>query len=327
MGSPFYGALLEYAAASLPDDPELHALFGRNAHRSRVALRLAGAAHYRALRGEAPAIAAHYPSTGGDGDAQAAWAAIRDDVHAHEAVYEALIARPVQTNEVARSLPVLASMLTVANATRMPLRLFEIGSSAGLILNFDLYRYAGDDWAWGDPDSPLKLENSAAAGGPEHLDADLDVLERHGCDLHPLDARNPVDAGTLLGFVWPDQTARFARLRTALEIAAAHPPLVETADGIEWLGRAVRPAPGTATVVMHTVITEHMTQDVRERLRAQIRRIGEEASVEAPFAWARMEPGAGAYETAVTIWPAREETFIARSDGHAQNLEWSVRAH
>lgn len=325
MGSAFYGALLDCAARAFAEDAELRSLLERNAHRSRVGLRLAGAAHFRALRGEAPAIAAHFGSTGGDNDPHAAWAAIQEDVRAHERTYAELLARPVQTNEVARSLPILASMLTISHATRMPLRVFEIGSSAGLILNFDRYRYAGDQWAWGDPDAALKLTNATIEGAPQHLDADLDVLERRGCDVHPLDAADPVDAATLLGFVWPDQTERFARLRTALDIAALHSPQIEAADGIEWLARAVQPKPGAVTVVMHTVITEHMPQDVRERLRARIRRIGEDATVEAPFAWARMEPGAGAYETAVTIWPAREEIFIARSDGHAQALEWSVR--
>jgi hypothetical protein len=325
MGSPFYAALLKLAGAAYDRDSALRSLLERNAHQSRIGLRLLGAAHYRALRGHAPQIAAHFSSTGGDGDATAAWSAIETDVHQHERVYVELLARPVQTNEVARALPILGSVLTVAGETQMPVRVFEIGSSAGLLLNFDRYRYNGDGWTWGDPNSPLQLKNTTKSGLPEHLDANLRVIERRGCDIHPLHATNPADGDTLLSFVWPDQTARFERLRTALEIARAHSPAVDAADGIEWIQNVGQPRFGAATVVMHTVITEHMPPDIRERLRSVIRRLGEWATPQAPFAYARMEPGGGAYETVVTLWPTREELLIARSDGHAQGLEWNLR--
>jgi hypothetical protein len=195
-----------------------------------------------------------------------------------------------------------------------------------LLLNFDRYRYSGDRWSWGDPASLLELTNVTAFGTPQYLDADLRVTERRGCDIHPLNVANGTDADTLLSFVWPDQTSRFQRLRAALDIARAHPPQIDAADGIEWVRNAAQPSPGVATVVMHTVIMEHLPPDIRERLRALIRHIGELATPQAPFAWARMEAAAGAYETTVTLWPARKELLIARSDGHAQGLEWNVRA-
>ncbi|HET9096320.1 MAG TPA: DUF2332 family protein, partial [Candidatus Baltobacteraceae bacterium] len=67
MGSAFFGALLERAASAYEVDETLHDLLDRHAHRSRIGLRIGGAAHFRALRRQAPEIAAHYPSTGGDG--------------------------------------------------------------------------------------------------------------------------------------------------------------------------------------------------------------------------------------------------------------------
>lgn len=326
MGSAFYGAFLNEMARAYRENAVVRALLDRHESRSRVGLRLAGAAHYRALCADAPAIAAHFPSTGGDGDAIAAWRALASDVAENDAIYDGLMERPVQTNEVARALPVLAGMLTISHETRMPLRIFEVGSSAGLLLNFDRYRYTGASWAWGDPDARLKIENATREGAPQHLDADLDVAERRGCDLHPLNAADTFDANTLLGFVWPDQRERFDRLRAALEVAREHPPRIERGDAPEWIERVAQPVAGAVTVVLHTVMTEHLTAAQRDALRSSIAAIAERASVEAPFAWARMEPGeGGGYETSVTIWPAREEIFLARSDGHAQQIEWSVR--
>lgn len=322
MGSPFFGTLLERAAACYETDATLHALLDRHADRSRIGLRLGGAAHYRALRGLAPQIAAHYPSTGGDGDVEAAWQAIIADIHAHVREYDSLFERQVQTNEVARALPVLGAMLTLAHGARVPLRIFEIGSSAGLVLNFDRYRYTGDGWTWGDSASPVKLQNRTASGAPLYLQAPLRVLERRGCDLHPLDASSDEDAYTLLGFIWPDQRERFERLRAAIQVARAHPPQIESGDGIAWARSAALPQDGCATVVMHTVITEHMTADVRASLREAIDSLAARATSAAPFAWIRMEPGERDYDTLLTQWPGESETLVARSDGHAQNLRW-----
>ena len=324
MGSPFFGALLLRASRDYDADGTLRALLDRHAHRSRLALRLGGAAHYRALRGEAPAIAARYPSTGGDGDASAAWHAIARDIHEHLAAYDALLERNVQTNEVARSMPVLGAMLAFAHAARLPLRIFEIGSSAGLILNFDRYHYAGAGWTWGDAHSPVRLRNDTQSGTPAHTDASIAVGERHGCDLHPLDAANPDDADTLLGFVWPDQRERFERLRAALDVARAHPVRIVSGDGVAWARERARPRAGTATVVLHTVITEHMTPAVRASLRPAVDDLGRLASEEAPLAWIRMEPEEKNYGTRLTVWPGAAETLVATSDGHAQRLRWRL---
>lgn len=323
MGSPLYAALCESAAQTYETDSAFRALLDANAGRSRLALRLLGAAHFRALRGSAPQIAQHFPSTGGDGDAAAAWGAIERDVAANRLAYERLLARPVQTNEVARAMPVLAAMLTVADQTRMPLRVYEIGSSAGLLLHFDRYRYTGDRWAWGDPDSLLHLRNSSRGGAPANLDARLEVAARRGCDVHPLDVTKTDDAETLLGFVWADQPDRLERLRSAIAVARQDPVTVDRADGPEWIRHIAQPQPGYACVAFHTVILEHLTPEQRDALQARIGELGARATRVAPFAWVRME-SAGRYETNVTVWPGGDESLVALSDGHAQDIEWGM---
>lgn len=322
MGSPFFGALLKSAAQAYEHDVTLRDLLDRHAHRSRIGLRVGGAAHFRALRGCAPEMAAHYPSTGGDGDSGAAWDAVLSDIHANVSTYDELLARPVQTNEVARAMPVLGAMLALAHATRLPLRIFEIGSSAGLLLNFNRYYYSGEGWTWGDPSSAAHLRNHISSGVPQHLDAPLRIVERRGCDLNPLDPANEDHADTLLGFIWPDQRERFDRLRAAIAIARAHPVDLTRANGIAWARTAAAPRDGTVTVVLHTVMTEHMTQDERESLRAAIEELAARATPKAPFAWIRMEPADPGYYTMLTRWPGGEETVVAASDGHAQNLRW-----
>src|SRR4051794_16609829 len=78
LGSPIYGEMLARAADDLERggpvwrvvEPYIDEPFNFTHH-----LRLFGAVHRLALAGDAPELAAHYPSTGGDGDAEAAWRA------------------------------------------------------------------------------------------------------------------------------------------------------------------------------------------------------------------------------------------------------------
>jgi hypothetical protein len=80
LGSPLYAALLERAAEDCAAGGPIWRLLGEHADDppgSVPALRLMGAVHALVLSGRAPEVAAHYPSAGGDGDAEAAWPALR----------------------------------------------------------------------------------------------------------------------------------------------------------------------------------------------------------------------------------------------------------
>jgi len=290
---------------------------------STPGVRLLGALHYLALSGEAPALAMHLPSCGGDGDADAIWEIAQELLVEREEQIGALFAQTPQTNEVARSTVLLAGLCAVAQETQCPIRLFEIGASAGLNSRLDRYRYEGEGWSWGDENSPLVLRNRIRSGMPSLIER-LDITERAACDLQPLDVASPQDRMRLLSFVWADQAERFARLRAAFEVAQTLPLTVERADMFSWLVERVAPKAGTATVVMHSVMTEHLTKDDRARLTATITGIAERAGDEAPFALTRMEfaPEPRAYETSVTLWPGARRRLIARSDGHAQGIAW-----
>ncbi|MGZ3553000.1 MAG: DUF2332 domain-containing protein [Vulcanimicrobiaceae bacterium] len=326
MGSPLYGSMMEAAAREYERGGALRELLDEHANRSRIGLRLFGALHLRAIDGSAPALAAHLPSTGGDGDAVAAWHAALQFVEGERERVATLMERTPQTNEVARSMPLLSAFLAAAARAQLPMRIFEIGASAGLNLRWDRYCYSGSNWSWGDPSSRLHLQNRERSGAPEHLDAAVPIVERRGCDLHPLDPGDPADARELLSFVWPDQLERFRRLDAALAIARDLPVAIDAADGIEWIGR-IAPQPDTLTVVMHSVITEHMPHDAREGLRAAIAALGNRAASNAPVAWVRMEQEAGGrYQTRVKLWPYDDDLSIASSDGHAQDIEWVATA-
>ena len=76
-----------------------------------------------------------------------------------------------------------------------------------------------------------------------------------GVDLAPVDASDPADARWLRACLWPDQTARQARLAAALAVAREHPVDVRRGDALDVLPELIAEAPADALVcVFHTAV-------------------------------------------------------------------------
>jgi hypothetical protein len=312
LGSPLYAHLLGRSAEDVEAGGPCWAVLAGHEHddrQSMPALRFMGAVHRLALEGRAPKLAEAYAA----GD-PGAWPEFRAAVAEHVDELRAGMERGVQTNEVARSAALLGGFLLVA-ATGRPLRLLEFGSSAGLNLRFDAFRYESDGRAWGDASSPVRLDFAPP------VDAAVTVAERRGCDPNPLDPTTEEGRITLLSFVWPDMHWRWKLMRGALEVAARVPAVVDRAGAVEWLeARLDEPAGDAVTVVFHSVVMQYLPEAERERVEGLIRGAGERG---ARLAWLRMEPDtadrAGIW---LDLWPEGRHARIARAGYHGRPVEW-----
>jgi hypothetical protein len=294
---------------------------------SALGLRFLGGVHRLALAGLAPGLAARYPSCGGDGDADAAWRDLQEVVEERLDVVRSALLRPVQTNEVGRSAALLGGFLGVSHSTGLPLRILETGTSAGLNLRWDHYRYRQGAVTWGPSRSALELDDHFSGGRlpPLGTAAFHGVAERRGCDLAPLDPTTAEGRLTLLSFVWPDQTERFNRLRGALVVAGSVPAPVDRADANEWLADQLAPdvdLPAVATVVFHSVFQQYLTDQGRAEHAAVIEEAGARATPGQPFAWLRMEPANRTFDVRLTQWPGGHERLLATANGHGREIYW-----
>lgn len=292
---------------------------------SALALRFLGAVHRLVLAGAMPGLAPYYPSVAGRPFAGDPWPAFRAAIVERIEDLRPLVGRPLQTNEPGRSAALLGGFLTVARETVMPLRILEIGSSAGLNLRWDRYRYESGAWTWGPDPSPVVLRDVFDGATPEPGGGI--VVERAGCDPHPVDASTEDGRLTLLSFTWPDQTHRFATLKGAFEVALAVPAPVEQADGPRWLARRLAsPTPGVATVVFHSMVQQYLGDEGRRRLHAVIAEAARSATNEAPLAWLRFEPtrpdGGGRFPVDLTVWPGGHERCLAEAHPHGSPVRW-----
>jgi hypothetical protein len=320
IGSPLYAALLERAAADVEArGPVWEALRGHedDPRFSVLGLRLLGTVNRMAITGREPELASAYEAR----DAPRAWRLLRDAVERNVAELRPLIDLPVQTNEVGRCNALLFGFLTVAAQTGMPLRLLEVGASAGLNLRWDRFGYRAEGFAWGPADSPLQLEFELE-GTPPALPAAVEVAERRGCDANPVDASTPEGRLTLLSYVWPDQPERIARMRAALEVAEEVPVVIERETAAAWTEQMLAdPTPDRATVLYHSIVSQYLSDEEREAFFGQIRAAGERASAGAPLAWMRMEPADDRADLELTLWPGGETRRLARVGYHGSPVE------
>ncbi len=324
-GSPLYGEVLRATLADMEaGGPCARLLADRTDDPlgSALPLRFLGAVHRLVLDGRAPALAAAYPSAGGDPSVGEVPARFLAAVADHEAEIEARLGDGVQTNEVGRCMALVGGFATVAARTGLPLRILEVGASAGLNLRFDRFAYETPGGVAGDPSSPLRF--SGPWDPAPDLDVALRVVERRGCDRNPIDPTTEDGRCALMSFVWPDQAERFERLRLALDVAAAVPATVDEADAADWVAaQLAEPRPGVATVVFHSIVMQYLPPARRERFRAALHDAGRRASREAPLAWLQMEPETDEHAAIrLRLWPGGAEELLAEVGYHGAPVRW-----
>ncbi|HEX8642214.1 MAG TPA: DUF2332 domain-containing protein [Allosphingosinicella sp.] len=326
LGSPFTGLLCDVAAERLTAEEEVgRRILGWSGNPEpsgdALALRFCGGLHFLVRSGRAPELARFYPAAPMP-DAEPLWRAVRATLRDHADGLLAWLERTPQTNEVGRSAVLMAGLLVAVAKFQRPLRLFELGASAGLNLNLDRYRYDLGGREAGDSGSPLQLSPEWKGVPPPA--ADIRLAGRTGVDLSPVDAR--ADAQRLLAYVWPDQPQRLRQLELALRLAADDPPQVARGDAADWLEAQLDEAPqaGVIRTVFHSVAYQYFPPENQERIAAHVERVGAKASIEAPLAWLRFEkqPGDEKFSLRLRTWPDGEDALLAWSHPHGSSIRW-----
>jgi hypothetical protein len=320
LGSPLYAGLLERLEANVLDGGagwRVLEPFAGWPGDSAYVLRLMGAVNRLALQGEAPELAPHFAPQGNPTTAWPAFEALLRE--RGDEVQQLALEHPVQTNEVGRAAVLAPAILEASQG--MPVRLLELGATAGLNLRWDAFRYED---LWGDPASPVQLRERYADAPPPFEPKQTEVIERSGCDAHPLDPTTDDGRLTLLSYVWPDQAERLSLLRGALTIARDIPAQVDATPAAHWLeGKLAEPLPdGTATVVYHSIFWQYLDDEERTRIRHALNEAGTRATQDARLVWLRMEADGASARVDATLWPGGESRLLARAGYHGRPVEW-----
>lgn len=233
------------------------------------------------------------------------WPTFRRTVLDHRDELEAVIAtRATQTNEVNRSVLVAVLLAAAcADVPGVPVRLVELGSSAGLLLTPDLHRITIGDAVVGDPDSPVRVAGDVRGGsGPDLSGFPPVFADRVGIDRDPVPVTDPDGVRWLEACLWPDEPWRVERFRAAVTLARTDPPRLVAADMLDGLAAVVaEPADGWADGSDSDAGDEHLvvmnlwslTYVARERRDAVLAILTDAARDRPAVTWVHAEPPDG----------------------------------
>lgn len=331
-GSPLYADLLRHAADDLAaGGPTASVLEGHLGDRgpSALGLRLMGGIHAMVLTGKAPALAPYFPSVSAeprplDHDGRSAMTRLLTDCREE---IRAWLLSPPQTNEVGRGAALVGGLLYVVDEADLPIRLVEIGTSAGLNLRADHFHIDGAIAGYGDTRSPVRLHWAWQGFAPP--DHPIRVVERIGSDVAPIDPTSESGQLTLTSYVWADQAERLARLRGAIRLASRIPATIRQERAIDT-ARSLQLADDSWTVLWHSVMFQYLEPAERDAVEARIAEVAASATDRRRFAVLTFEPqrrtpdGPFEFLVALQTWPGGGSRILGTAAPHGIPVTWEA---
>lgn len=289
-------------------------------------LRTAGGFHALWRDGRAPGLDGLF--AGRERDPARIAAASRAVLDAHDAEIATWLDGPPQTNEPGRSAGLMAGLLVLAERFGPRFELLEIGSSAGLNLLIDRYRFDLGGVAVGPADSPVLIRPEWR--GPPPPAAEVVIERVRGVDIQPIDPRSRAAERRLLAYIWADHAIRFPRVAAAIDMIRERPVMLDRGDAADWVeARLAEPQDaGVTRVLMHSIVWQYIPAEGQARIEAAMRAAGARASGQKPLGWVSLEADRvmNRHDLTVRRWPGGgEATLYGHAHAHGFWVEWLER--
>lgn len=285
-------------------------------------LRIAGGLHALHLKREEPDLAPIYDGLQPRDAAERVAAALETHDHALLPWLDG----PPQTNEAGRSWAFAAAMLwLVEQGCPTDFALYELGSSAGINLMMNRYRFDLGGVEVGPSLSRMRIAPEWRGAPPPACE--FNIVEATGCDVAPVDLTDPEQALRLRAYIWPELKERFGRLDAAIEAARRFPPEIEPARAGDFVSRVLarEPRPGVTRAIVHSVVWQYLPAEERSAITAAIEAAGAAATPEKPLAWIMLEANRDTHRHELTVrcWPGGAKSVkIATAHPHGAWVEW-----
>ncbi len=176
------------------------------------------AVHYLLLKDSNNELADYYPSIQKKQVSEIPFALFKMFcIENEEKIIDIISKRIVQTNVINRCaylMPIISKIITEENK---PTTIIDIGTSAGLTLNFDQYEY----WYNGLKvfgDSSVKVKSEILESNIPEIFPITQAISKIGIDQNIIDPTDEDEILWLKALIWPDQLERFTAMNEALKL-------------------------------------------------------------------------------------------------------------
>ena len=128
------------------------------------------------------------------------------------------------------------------------------------------------------------------AGQAPQMAQAIEVSDRRGCDLFPIDLGDATARRRMASYIWGDMAQRADRQKQALAALKGQVPVIDRADAAGWVAAQImqRPA-GETTVLFHSLVWPYLNVSQRMAVESSFEQAAETASPDRPLAWLRMD--------------------------------------
>ena len=292
-----------------------------------------GAVHYLVLKNKNCQLASYYPSiTKSLKNPALPFDVFKDFCLNNESqIIELISTRIVQTNVVNRCSYLTPILSELINKGQKNACIMDIGASAGLNLNFDLYEYwTNGQKIFGDSSVKIEFETKDSAIIPI-LPINYSV-RKIGIDQHLINPQNEDEKRWLNALIWSDHLERFNSMEKALELRQNGGIEMFQASTVPQFEEIINGQRNDETLIVYATHTLYQfSQESRQDFFTMLDRIGKKRdfhflSVESTrYLQEKYDSSQTVIELTSYASGMKNEEIIAETNGHGNWVRWNYK--
>lgn len=234
----------------------------------------------------------------------------------------------VQTNVIGRCSYLFPIVSELSNSENKPTTIIDIGTSAGLTLNFDLYEYwYNEQKLFGD--STVKNQCKLVDCEPKLINSITNKLTKIGIDQNLINPKNDDEKLWLNSLIWADHLDRFIAMEEALKLEELNQIEFIEASKVSEFEEIISRVPKEDCLIIYSTHTLYQfNSDDKKEFSDMLNRIGEQRD----FYFISAETTKDLltkYDTKNTVVElttfknkTKTEKIIAETNGHGNWITW-----
>ncbi len=287
------------------------------------------AVHYLLLKNSENDLAEYYPSIKKKQIVEIPFSIFKAFCIAHEKEIIAIIStRIVQTNVINRCaylMPIFSKIIAEEN---WPTTIIDIGTSAGLTLNFDKYEYWYNNQKVYGESKVINSSKIIASNIPTIFPITQPII-KIGIDQNIIDPTDEDEILWLKALIWSDQLERFIAMEEALKLDELNNINFIEAKTIGDFENEILKVDKTQNLIIYTThVLYQFSEEHKEAFYAMLERVGLQRdfyflSVEAiKILLERYDTKEVVIELAHFKNKQKITTFVAETNGHGNWIKW-----